>query len=379
MDKDEELAREIGRAGQAGRVDYARVERLLHEGADPNASWEGASLLHALGSCRDPSSAQAARALVEFGADVESRGAGGATPLGAAAMAGNPTLCAELVRRGANLGARDEAGCDPMARALERLDEEVAQMLLEAGYPAPGCRDALGRPALVAVAERPRAAGVACEFLHRGADPDGADEDGWTPLATAARAGNPAMAVVLLDAGVDPRAPGPFGLGALAIALGARALASKPGAARVGPAHISCALALARRMGGGWGSAPDAGGWPPLARLYRSIARFEPVWMGELERAGADALAAGHEGWGLLRLAAEVGPEASGIELARWAIARGASPAERCGRGALPEDAALSSGRFELHGLLRSEREGRELARALADAGAEGRGRAGRL
>lgn len=366
MDNNEALALCVAKGSEKSCFNYARIERLLHEGADPDAKLWGASLLHALAACKGDGARVVARLLLEFGASLEARDTQGSTPVLIAVRSGNVELAAEFARRGASLRARDARGIDAMGAALEAADEETARMLLEAGYPAEHSRAADGRPALVAVAEHPRAAAVGFELLHRGADPELADEDGWTPMTTAARAGNAPMVSVLLSAGARYDAPGPSGFSALAIALGARSMGAKPGGSRVGPAHMACALMLAKCESPGWGARQDAGGWPPLARLYRSIARFEPAWMGKLAESGADPRAQGRDGWGLLRLAAEVGAQACGMALARFALAAGADPGARCELGERPESVALACEKFDLHDLLRSARERGELGAQVA-------------
>ena len=206
------------------------------------------------------------------------------------------------------------------------------------------------------------------KLLREGADPEGADEAGWTPLARAARAGNEGMVRALIKVGADPRRGGPAGFSALAIALGARVGSRGPGGARVGPGHIECALLLAPGMDPGWGCGVDEGGWPPLARLYHSMARFEPAWMGRLEKAGAQARASMPGGWTLLRLAGEAGGEACSVGLARWAMARGVDPGGACAGGVLPEHAAMACGKPRLAEELRSARERGELGEGVAGA-----------
>lgn len=221
------------------------------------------------------------------------------------------------------------------------------------------------------LADHPGRAAAVAALVSRGADPNEADCEGWTPLAMAARSGNAAMVSALMSEGADADRAGPAGLSALAVALGARVASKGAGGSRVGPGHIECAMLLAGRMRPGWGGLGDGGGWPPLARLYHSMARFERGWMGRLHAAGASVGAPIQGGWTLLRLAAEAGREACSVDLAVWAMALGADPGGACDAGVLPERAAARRGKPLLAELLRSARERGELA-ALVSGGPEG-------
>lgn len=374
MAKNWGLAKEIERGMERGSFDYASIERLLHEGQDPNGMLWGEPYLFGLSESTCEGSEVVARLLLAFGADPDARDVRGMPALARASQSGSVCMAKELLRGGAKVDARDDHGADAMTCALERVDEEMVAALLGAGYPARSGKDRYGRPALVCIADHPKGAAVAFELMFRGADPNQADSDGWTPLAMACRSGNAPMAAMLISEGSDPLGPGPGGLDALSVALGARPGRQTVGGSRVGPGHISCALRLVREMPMGWGARLDARGLPPLARLYRSIARFEASWMDRLANEGADPMALDREGWSLLRHAAEVGhQERCRMNLARWAIERGARAGQACLRGVLPEQAALASGHFELAEFLRSSRESSELSKE-ARGGSEGAG-----
>lgn len=362
MDKDEALRRLVEEGIEAGRLDARAIEAILDEGADPRAVAWGSSLPWAIAGSGAGGAARACEELAKRGADLDWRDGVGETAIGKAARLGDAEVAAALAKAGADLWIADDEGFDPMMRALEGLDAAVAAALLDGGLAASGCRDVHGRPALVALSGHPRASAIAFELLGRGADPNVADAEGWTPAGMAARCGAPGVLALLLEHGARAEAAGPGGLSPLALALGARPGRQVFGGAQVGPGHYECAALLARAGSPGWGSRPDARGLPPLARLCASTGRFEIEWMEGLALLGADPLAAGSQGWSLLRVAAEGGSETAATALARWALARGADPRDRCASGVLPERAAAAAGFFELEALLRSERERRELA-----------------
>ena len=69
--------------------------------------------------------------LLSTGADVDQRGAGGATPLIAAAATGSRALAARLLDLGADSAAADDTGRNALAHALERDDEPMVTLLVE--------------------------------------------------------------------------------------------------------------------------------------------------------------------------------------------------------------------------------------------------------
>ena len=365
MDYSKALEEEISDGVNRGRFDFALIEKLLHLGADPHGRLWGESYLHALADSQSSGAEVVARVLMAFGANPSSADVFGAQPLARASRAGNSAMARELIRAGADPRARDDQGEDAMVCALERVDEEMAQSLLAAGYPAKLCKDRHGVSGLMCIADHPKAQSLAFELIFRGADPNEQSDDGWTPLTAACRAGNAPMASLLISEGALAAKLGPSGLTALAVALGARPGRQTAGGSRVGPGHLACALRVARELEPVWGGRSDAKGLPPLARLYRSCARFELGWMESLAKAGANPVSLGAEGQSLLHVAAEAGLPRCSMALAKWAIAHGvkASLADKTGR--LPEHEAKARSMFELEAFLRSQRESGELAMEL--------------
>ena len=172
--------------------DPAIVSLLVQAGADVNArDGSGGSPLHsAARSTEDPAMIVA---LIEAGAELEVwtgrgyHGDDGLTPLHEAVMGGRPSVVAALLAAGANVHARDrEDGPTPLHDAVT---PEVVGLLLEAGadigararylrHPVRGSRD---MTPLHAAAKRGNPA-VFIDLLEAGADPDALDWDGKTPM-----------------------------------------------------------------------------------------------------------------------------------------------------------------------------------------------------
>jgi hypothetical protein len=184
------------------------------------------------------------------------------------------------------------------------------------------------------------------------------------------------MVSMLISEQANPLKNGPCGLSPIAIALGAREGRAVFGGSRIGPGHIACALRLARELKAGWGKQVDSRGETVLGRLYRSIGRFELLWMDQLYRAGADPRAVNERGWSLLRMAAEWGSPSCSLKLARWAAARGANASTVCHQGQFADEVAQVREKYELAQYLRALRERGTLESQLVPASSrEGRRR----
>jgi ankyrin repeat protein len=105
------------------------VRLLLRLGADPNASDRFGHV--PLGGVHHP---DIVRALVEGGADVNARdGLKGVTALHNAARHGNVAVGAALLECGADMESRDDLGDTPLRRAVNCGKTEMAAFLLERG------------------------------------------------------------------------------------------------------------------------------------------------------------------------------------------------------------------------------------------------------
>ena len=69
--------------------------------------------------------------LIATGADIDRRGAGGASPLIAAAMTDANAIAARLLELGADSAAKDDGGRNALAWALERQNDALVELLVE--------------------------------------------------------------------------------------------------------------------------------------------------------------------------------------------------------------------------------------------------------
>jgi hypothetical protein len=154
-------------AAKDGRL--ADVERLLEEGANPNAAdLDGEGPLHVAARWGQVAIAEV---LLTHGADPGAKALYGATPLQVSVLEAQVGAARALLSHGADANARDLFGKSPLHDAALRGNRELVALLLDYG-----------------------------------ADATAADDSGTTPLHLAARGGNKAMMKVLLSHRADPRA-----------------------------------------------------------------------------------------------------------------------------------------------------------------------------
>jgi len=264
------------------------IDYLLSKGADINArSNDGGSMIHGAAYAGNDDLLRTLLAGVtdvNIGADRY-----GNTPLAAAAFRCQTEAARLLIDHGADLHPTGENVHLPLDLAAMRNCEETLKLLLEKGANPNGTHENRGSP-IISAAIQGRM-NIVQALLDRGADVSCRDEFGWTPLSGAAHAGDPAIVALLLDKGADPHASNELGWTPLYVA------ASK--------GHAEVARILAER--GSDLSASDEGyGWTPLhvaaMRGYTDIAR-------DLIARGADVNAKDRDGRTPLHYASKHGNE----------------------------------------------------------------------
>ena len=146
-------------------------------------------------------------ALLNAGADANSRDKNGFTPLHfAAACTNNPGTISALLNAGADPSARDKHGNTFLHSAIWNKTPEVIAALLKSGSDF-NAQDNYGSTFLHYTAGRNQNPAVIVALLKTGGDPNARDKHGNTYLHyAAARNKNPQVITTLLDAGADPGA-----------------------------------------------------------------------------------------------------------------------------------------------------------------------------
>lgn len=148
---------------------------------------------------------------------INARGPGGTTPFMYAIVYADEATIRELIAKGADVNARNDAGATPLLWAA--ADVAKARLLIESGADI-NARSLDGRTPLLV------AAGASIDvvklLLEKGANVNARGQSrlgpaaGVTPLTEAALTGNDALFRLLLEAGADPKAAGtPALVGAL--------------------------------------------------------------------------------------------------------------------------------------------------------------------
>ncbi len=156
-------------ASAVARGDAAEIRRQLATVPPDTPGEDGATLLvEAIGRQK----LESVEALLDGGADPNRPGAGGETPVHAAAFVADPAFLEMVLAHGGKPDARNPVtGATPLTDAILGQHPKQAAMLLAAG-----------------------------------ADPGAADRNGDTPLHTAARTNAGAVVLQLLRAGASPLA-----------------------------------------------------------------------------------------------------------------------------------------------------------------------------
>ena len=267
------------------RTEAARL--LVEKGADVNAKDTGGwAALHMAVKRGDEA---AARLLVELGADVNAKVIGGRTVLDLAAELGHWAVAKLLVEEGADINAKDTEGWMALHLAVKQGDEVAARLLVELGADV-NARAIGGQTALHLAAEQGDEA-AARLLVEKGVGVNIKDAGGRTALRLAAERSHEAVAKLLVEEGADINAKGAEGWMALHLAV------------RQGD-EVEVRLLVERGVDI---NARDASG---LTALYLAVKQGNEGAARLLAERGADVNARDAGGWTVLHLAADQGDEA---------------------------------------------------------------------
>lgn len=186
----------------AANNQYERVERLLANGADPNA--DTPSRTTALHSAAEQGYKDIVDLLLAFNATVDARGPNEATPLHLAAHKGRNSVTELLLRHDADVNAEtaNPPRFTPLYLASEMGHATIVAKLLAANA-STFSRAHDGSTALHVAAGEGHAS-VVQALLDAGASADEPDNDGARPVHWATSAGHEDIVRLLLEAGAVP-------------------------------------------------------------------------------------------------------------------------------------------------------------------------------
>ena len=212
---------------------------------------------------------------IEGGADVHGTNMGGSTPLHSASVwARDPAVVSLLVQAGAEVDARNGSAGSPLHAAARSTDHPaMIGALVEAGAEVdawiPGIHSPYGWTPLHLAAGENRNPGVTAALIEAGADVHARQEDGPTPLHDAATA---EVVALLLEAGADIEARATY------------VMWRRPNGRDMTPLHVAAkrgnaAVFMALLEAGADPTAVDAEGKTPLdhAREQKALQELEVV------------------------------------------------------------------------------------------------------
>jgi len=145
---------------------------------------------------------EAARLLIEKGANVNARekAVSRSTPLHAAAVYGHLGIAKLLLAKGAEVDSMDRYGSTPIQYAAFNGQDEIIELLLARGADISHREKRFGITALHAAVAGRRSRTVRL-LIAKGADLNARNHAGETPLGTASRMGQRAIAGILRSSG----------------------------------------------------------------------------------------------------------------------------------------------------------------------------------
>ena len=190
------------------RQDADAARALVDDGVDVNASRaDGVTALFWAAHWDDLATA---RLLLSAGADVNAVEDHGVAPLARACENASVAMITALLDAGADPNATQSSGLTPLMTAARTGNLQVVEALLAYGAGVNASTVQLGATALMWAVAAPHPA-VVRVLLDAGANPNTSTTNGYTTLMYAASNGDIPMAETLIAAGVDINTPGVTG------------------------------------------------------------------------------------------------------------------------------------------------------------------------
>jgi serine/threonine-protein phosphatase 6 regulatory ankyrin repeat subunit B len=137
------------------------------------------------------------------GIDIDAKDQFGQTALIIAAIKGNDEAARALINKGANVNAANNNGRTPLMIATAIGHLQIVQALLSAPGIDIDAKDQFGQTALIIAATKGNDE-AARALINKGANVNAANNNGWTPLMSAAQHGHLTTIQILLSAkGID--------------------------------------------------------------------------------------------------------------------------------------------------------------------------------
>jgi ankyrin repeat protein len=201
----------------AGAGRFADVRALLQQGADPNATVQDRNRRSALILATAGGYVDTVGALLLAGADTEYKDNSGLTALNWAALRARNKVAERLLAHGADVNTSDKRGVTPLMYAAGTHNVDLLGMVIARGANLEAVSVDNKMTALLVAVENIDIETITL-LLDKGANVNGTNQDGYSPLMAAAEAGAGEVVEILIARGANPAARDSKGATALMLA-----------------------------------------------------------------------------------------------------------------------------------------------------------------